>query len=154
MNNDRIKVLVSVITLLVCTGSLIILYEHARVSLDLSISNAAGMDAQFISQSVRSTMTPGQSVQVSVTMKNVGTIAWTKDTKIKLGSQNPQDNRIWGIGRVELAVGETIAPQAQKTFTFTVKAPNTSGTYDFQWKMLQEGVTWFGGPSTNISVVV
>ncbi|MBI1930743.1 DUF5010 domain-containing protein [Candidatus Poribacteria bacterium] len=101
-------------------------------------------DAQFIRQSIPSTMTSGRTYEVSITMKNTGTATWTQWGDYKLGSQNPQDNLIWGISRAWLAGGETIAPGEQKTFTFNVQAPLTPGTYNFQWRMVQEFVEWFG----------
>lgn len=41
-----------------------------------------------------------------------------------------------------------------KTFTFNVKAPANSGTYNFQWQMLKENVEWFGEKTPNIAVSV
>ena len=68
------------------------------------------------------------------------------------GSQRPQDNLTWGVGRVD--VPGTIAPGQDATFQFAVTAPNAPGTYNFEWRMLQEGVEWFGNFSTNIPVQV
>jgi chitodextrinase len=101
-------------------------------------------------------MTAGQSYSVSVTMKNVGTATWTKSEGYKLGTQNPQDNTLWLISsnRVELAAVDFIAPNQTKTFAFSIKAPSTAGIYNFQWKMLREGVGCFGALSTNVSVAI
>src|SRR5262249_43459518 len=55
--------------------------------------------------------------------------------------------------RVGLAAGESIAAGQQKTFVFAIIAPN-QGTYNFQWRMVQDGVTWFGAESTNVVVQV
>jgi YD repeat-containing protein len=107
--------------------------------------------AAFVSQSVPTTMTAGQNYTVSVTMNNSGTSTWTTDL-YKLSSQNPQDNGTWGTGRVYLSA--TVAPGANRTFTFTVTAPSTAGTYNFQWRMVKEGVEWFGGYTTNVAVQV
>jgi hypothetical protein len=113
-------------------------------------------NAQFISQQVPSTMTAGQTYTVSVTMKNTGTSTWTAANNYRLGSQYPQDNKVWlrTTNRVYLNDGESIGPGQQKTFTFTVTAPSTAGTYHFQWKMLREMVAWFGNPSTDLSIQV
>jgi hypothetical protein len=111
-------------------------------------------NAQFISQSVPTQMVAGQTYQVSVTMKNNGTKTWKQAENFRLGSQNPQDNATWGTGRVNMNAGEQIAAGQNKTFTFNVVAPSAAGTYNFQWKMLQEGVQWFGGTSTNVAVQV
>ncbi|MDD1653081.1 MAG: hypothetical protein LUQ64_00905, partial [Methanomicrobiales archaeon] len=71
-------------------------------------------------------------------------------------SQNPQDNRIWlgTTNRVNLADGDAIAPGQEKTFTFTVTAPSSAGTYRFQWQMLREMVAWFGDKSPDTSIQV
>ena len=111
-------------------------------------------DAQYISQSVPSTMVKGETYPVSITIKNTGTNAWTESNQYRLGSQNPQDNGVWGTGRVYLSAGESIASGASKTFSFNVVAPASSGTYDFQWRMLREGAEWFGEYTQNIQVSV
>jgi hypothetical protein len=121
---------------------------------DLIVPNPR-LDALFESQTVPTTMTRGQSYTVTVKMRNNGTTSWTPARAIKLGPQNPQDNLTWlASKRVTLTTGESINPGQSKTFTFTIKAPSTAGTYNFQWKMLQEGIRWFGAPSTNVSVTV
>jgi hypothetical protein len=104
--------------------------------------------AQFISQTPPpSCMWPGSTASVSVTMRNTGNTTW--DSTYRLGSQNPQDNGTWGFGRVFLAPGETIAPGLSKTFTFTVTMPSAAGVYNFQWRMVHEGVQWFGALTPN-----
>lgn len=111
-------------------------------------------DSQFVSQSVPATLNAGETRSVSVTMRNSGSSTWTPANGYKLGSQNPQDNGTWGTGRVDLAAGNSIAPGQQKTFTFNITAPGTPGTYNFQWRMLREGVAWFGAFSTNVAIQV
>jgi Ig-like domain from next to BRCA1 gene len=106
-------------------------------------------DAAFVSQTVPSSMTAGQSYTVSVVMRNSGTTTWA--ATYKLGSQNPQDNTTWGLNRVNLV--SPAPPTSQVTFSFNVTAPTTPGTYNFQWKMF-DGTTFFGAASTNISVTV
>jgi RHS repeat-associated protein len=82
---------------------------------------------------------------------NSGTTTWYPGLTYpyRLGSQNPQDNVTWGLGRVEL--GSTVAPGGQAVFGFTVTAPTTPGTYAFSWGMVREGLYWFGG---NISSTI
>jgi hypothetical protein len=119
----------------------------------IACSAFAANDAQFINQSVPSSMVAGQVYSVSVTMKNTGTSTWTAVDNYRLGSQNPQDNGNWGAGRVYLSVGESIPPGQSKTFSFNV-VPNSFGAVNFQWRMLREGVEWFGDHSPNIEVMV
>lgn len=109
-------------------------------------------NASFVSQSVPATMITGQSYSVSITMKNTGNTTWNNALNYRLGSQNPQDNGIWGIGRVVVSNSDSIAPGKTKTFIFNVKAPQESGSYNFQWRMLRELVAWFGDYSSNVVV--
>ena len=97
----------------------------------------------------------GQSYPVSVTMKNTDRSTWIKASGYKLGSQNPRDNKVWGFSRVELSDAARVGGvRPTTTFTFNVTAPAKSGTYNFQWRMVQEGVEWFGGSTPNVAVVV
>lgn len=110
-----------------------------------------GGDAEFIGQSVPASMTPGQQYAVSVTMKNIGTTTWQASRSYRLGSQNPHDNYHWGVSRVELPA--PTAPGQLATFNFTVTAP-AAGSYGFQWRMVQDGVVWFGAWSRNDNIQV
>ncbi len=71
---------------------------------DVSIAAVSGYGvgdaASFISQSVATTMTTGQTYPASVTMRNVGDNTWPAGGVWRLGSQNPQDNTTWGFSRV------------------------------------------------------
>ena len=112
-------------------------------------------NAQFLSQSVPTTMSVGQSYRVSISFKNTGNTNWGWDG-YKLGSQNPTDNMRWGTGRVLLntSPSEIVLPGQTKTFSFNVTAPSTPGTYPFQWQMLQEGKAWFGDMTPVVQVKV
>jgi hypothetical protein len=129
-------------------------FGDTSTNVAVTVSAASGPNATYVSQSVPSSMTAGQSYSVSVTMKNSGGTTWTAASAYRLGAINPYDNTTWGMNRVGLASGDSIAPGQQKTFTWTVTAPATAGPYNFQWRMLQEGVTWFGDTSTNVAVTV
>jgi RHS repeat-associated protein len=119
-----------------------------------TISNPAPVNnATFVSQSVPTTMNAGQQYNVSVTMYNSGTKTWTATDQHRLGAQNPQDNKTWGFSRVNLPA-TSVAPGQSATFNFTVTAPSTPGTYNFQWRMLQEWIEWFGAYAPNVAVTV
>ena len=107
-------------------------------------------NAAFVSQNMPAQMNPGQSASVSVTMSNNGTTTWAAGT-YSLQSQNPAGNTTWGLSRVNVA--SPVAPGSSATFTFNITAP-AAGTYNFQWRMAQDGVGAFGSLSTNVAVVV
>jgi hypothetical protein len=120
-----------------------------------NIMQAGGQadDAQFVREDVPSYMVVGRAYSASVTFKNSGNSEWTKEKKFNLGSQNPQDNDLWGK-RISLAGGETVLPGQEKTFIFSVTAPKSPGTFNFQWQMVEELKQWFGEKSENVPIVV
>jgi RHS repeat-associated protein len=122
-------------------------------NVQVAVSGASGNGgnaAECTWQSVPSTMVAGQSYTLTVKMLNTGTNTWTTANHYNLGSAN--DNGAWGLYRVALPA--SIAPNQEATFTFAVTAPTTPGTYNFQWRMVQDFVEWFGDTSTNVSVTV
>jgi hypothetical protein len=121
---------------------------HNRQITVVSRSN----NAQFISQDVPGMMYATESYNVSITMKNIGNTIWTAGSGYKLGSQNPQDNSTWGWSRVTLP--HDVWPGQQVTFTFEVMAPLKTGNTNFQWRMVQENVEWFGDFTTNKVIAV
>ncbi len=74
-------------------------------------------NAQFVFHTVPSTMISGQPYEVAVRMKNTGLSVWTKDTFYRLGSQNPQDNSIWGVGRVSFHLRKSDLEKSQPSLS-------------------------------------
>ena len=87
-------------------------------------------------------------------MRNTGSATWTRETYFRLGSQNPENNTIWGGNRVDLPVGITTLPGAEWAFTFYITAPTEVGSYNFQWRMVEEGIGWFGEFTENLLITV
>lgn len=131
---------------------LVLLLSFLLASGGFRDASAANNDARFATQSVPTSMVPGQTYLGSVTMQNTGTSTWTSE--YRLGSQNPQDNSLWGMGRVYLEPGEAIKPGQSKGFQFNVTAPAFPGIYAFQWRMVREGVEWFGEFTPSAAVTV
>lgn len=131
------------------SSSTILQMQGTEVSITATYKTIPLVDkAEFVSQEVPD-MVPGETVTVSVSMKNNGNTTWTSDGVYKLGSVN--DDPIWRSTRVD--VSSEVLPDAQETFTFDVTAPTTEGSYNFQWRMIMED-EWFGQPSENQSVLV
>jgi len=84
-------------------------------------------------------------------MKNSGTTTWAAGT-YSLQSQNPAGNTTWGLNRVNVA--SPVAPNNNATFTFNITAPSVAGSYNFQWRMAQDGAGAFGDLTTNVSISV
>ncbi|HEX8919947.1 MAG TPA: LamG-like jellyroll fold domain-containing protein [Pyrinomonadaceae bacterium] len=126
--------------------------DTASAQTTANITAPATNGATFISQAFPSSVVAGRAYYASITMRNTGTSTWSTSGNFSLGSQNPQDNQTWGMARV--ALPGTIAPGADATFIITFVAPSTPGTYNFQWRMVQDYVAWFGDYTGNQSVVV
>jgi hypothetical protein len=84
-------------------------------------------------------------------MQNTGTSTWTNALNYRLASQVTGDP--WG-NRSYLAAGDSVAPGQQKTFTISATAPYVAGTYNFQWRMVEELVEFFGATTPLVSVTV
>ena len=105
--------------------------------------------SNFVSQSVPKTLLlPGETMNVSVTMRNLGPSTWTAGQQFRLGAIGNG----WEGGRAYLT--SDVPPNTDVTFNFTVTAPSTPGNYNFRWRMLQEGVQFFGDASTNVPITV
>jgi len=113
---------------------------------------APSNQSAFVSQTVPARMTGGEPNTVTIKMKNIGNTTWDAGTGYKLGSQNPQDNTTWFTSRADLT--SPVPPGGTAVFTFMVWAPGTAGSTNFQWRMLREGVEWFGPSTPNLVISV
>jgi hypothetical protein len=97
-------------------------------------------NARIVSHTLPNLMFPGESRQAQITIENTGCDTWTENNGYRLGA-----NGSFASGaRVSLNPGESIAPGQQKTFVVTLQAPATPGYYTTSWRMVHEGVEWFG----------
>lgn len=117
--------------------------------------------ATFLTQVVPTRLTRGQTATVRIAMKNTGTSTWEwiagGSTKYHLGSQNPQGNKTWGINFIDVPSMVRVAPGQRHDFSFTITAPATAGTYNFQWRMIFQRLgIWraFGQASPNVAITV
>ncbi|MGZ6089267.1 MAG: phage tail tip lysozyme [Polyangiales bacterium] len=125
--------------------------------------------AAFVSQSfplasTTMTMSEGEVVPSYIELKNVGTKTW--DSKTFIGTTQPRDRKSafadasWTSATRLAGVVGTVAPGATYKFKFNLKAPDTAGSYDEFFGVVQEGVAWFsdpgqgGPPDNNLEVKV
>ncbi len=95
---------------------------------------------QYVSDTIPSTMNPGQSYPVSITFRNRG-VLWNTTRGFRLGAVGDSDP-FTAFNRVDLP-GE-VGPGQTCTFNFTMTAPATPGAYATEWQMVRDGFTWFG----------
>lgn len=120
--------------------------------LALAYSGFSQNSAELVSISAPASVAPDATFVASITMTNTGSTSWTAESLYKLGSEIPQDNVRWGVSRIELPF-DPVNPGQAATFTTTFTAPSAAGVYNFAWRMVQDGVEWFGViASTTIKV--
>jgi hypothetical protein len=83
-------------------------------------------DSEVVSHTSPSIMLPGEQRQVSITLRNTGTNAWTSTSLIRLGAVGDSDP-FTTSNRFGLNAGESIGLNQTKTFTFNLQAPSTEG---------------------------
>lgn len=114
-----------------------------------ALSNAA-----FHSVLVEEEMIAGEEYDVAVIYKNTGESAWWAGNT-RLVSQNPHENLVWFINRVDYGTNGSTQPGDIHAFRFAVRAPQEPGKYNFQWQIedtLQQKL--FGDKSDNITINV
>jgi|GEM_PF-3537558 len=122
------------------------------------VQNPSAVNVDWSSENnvtyVPRTLKSGRTSVVAVTLKNTTNKTWTRQGNFRLGSQNPQDNQRWGINRVNLGESDIVSPEQHKTFLFSIQAPPRAGSYNFQWRMVEELVEWLGDPTENFIISV
>jgi len=120
------------------------------LSQTIPISDSTSPDnAQIVSDTIPTSMTAGQQRSVSVTVKNTGETCWNSRNFWRLGAVGDSDPFYGGGCRVYMASdSDRVMPNQQYTFTFTLTAPSTPGTYTTDWRMVHELIRWFGGTLT------
>lgn len=108
-------------------------------------------DSDFLWNNLPSTMQPGETRTVSVTVRNTGDVQWAGANGFKLGQEELKDPAVFGAGRWQV---DDVANEVDKyggvfrgrpvTFTFDITAPKQEGVYPLHYKMVQENVQWFG----------
>ncbi len=100
-------------------------------------------NAQVLWENLPDTMVAGSTTQVSIRMKNTGTATWTAAAGYKLGAVGDSDP-LSAILRIQLPPDRSVLPGHSHIFNLVLRAPNQPGDYHTDWRMLQEGVRWFG----------
>ena len=95
---------------------------------------------EVLSNSLPATMAVGSTTNATITLRNRG-VLWNDAKQFRLGAVGESDPF---TTTTRFNVGAEIGPSQTKTFTITLTAPATPGTYTTDWRMVRELVTWFG----------
>ncbi|HET6454427.1 MAG TPA: family 10 glycosylhydrolase [Armatimonadota bacterium] len=116
--------------------------------------------SSYRAQSYPSSMLAGSTAVVWAEFNNTGTGTWSH-AATRLGTSSPQDRASpfynsgnWINNHRPTEVDQSSVAKGQVgRFTFILKAPTTPGTYTEKYRLVQEGVTWFG-PEITWSITV
>ena len=96
-------------------------------------------------------MSPGQELEVDVTLKNASTVAWPGSADstglmytVRLSHRWLKGDKVvrdYGETRTELP--QVVAPGQAVTVRSRVTAPGTPGRYQLQLDLVHEGTSWF-----------
>lgn len=127
--------------------------------------SCGGSNANITAATVPSSLSPGQTYQVAITVQNTGTTTWTAANSFRLAAESTDGFR-WSAfqcggysnrpGDSRAYLCSTVAPGASHTFRFNVTGPTGafSATVPLKVRMVQDGVNFFGGTGTyNVNVV-
>ncbi len=110
-------------------------------------------DAEMVDWSIPDSLDCGEVATASVEVRNLGSATWTRDGFYKLGTVDDDDPLFLGV-RVRLGEDDVVEPGASHRFDFELTAPDEEGWYTTDWRMVREGVTWFGDiASQDVEVV-
>jgi len=103
-------------------------------------------NAQYVSDTIPTSMTTYRLYWATVTLRNTGTLPWTESSHIRLGAVgdgNGDASKFTSI-RLKIPGGTTVAPGETYQFGFIMTAPTTTGTYNPQYQMVWDGHQWYG----------
>ncbi len=95
---------------------------------------------EIVSNDIPDTMNRNETYTCHITLRNRG-VLWSEARQFRLGAVGDSDPFTTAT---RCTITGEVDPSATYTFTLTLKAPNTVGAYTTDWRMLREGVSWFG----------
>ena len=108
-------------------------------------------------------LTPGEVKPVTITFQNTGTSTWKNDGTgyVSLYTHGPKyrtsvfDPGTWlSATQVKRLQEVSVAPGATGTISFSLRAPQTPGTYSETFALASEGTAWITGGQVSLSITV
>ena len=136
--------------------------EHQGVF--VRVTSDLGYHSKWVSQSANPQLGPGAtSADLSIIFRNNGTRPWVKGVagqQANLAIRN--DDRTWASLAVSWLAPDrpaaqteaTVAPGANATFTFKVRAPQAPSTYVLALRPVIDGLTWLEDEGVFVAVTV
>ncbi|WP_028544027.1 NBR1-Ig-like domain-containing protein [Paenibacillus taiwanensis] len=113
---------------------------------DIYIGPSQALDAKILTSQLPDFLYAGEEYTANITVKNAGSQEWSESMSVRLGAVDDGDP--FALGRHVIPAGHKIKYGDTYTFTFPMKAPDKPGVYTTDWRMVQDGVSWFGDTVT------
>jgi N-acetylmuramoyl-L-alanine amidase len=110
---------------------------------------APGYRARYINHNTPMSVSAAQTLNVNLTIQNVGSFAWTQGgpNPFRLGFQwyNAAGQPVQFPPELDFRqpLPHDISPNGSVTLTARLRTPDTPGVYQLRWDMVHEMVTWF-----------
>jgi len=137
---NKVAVLVGSLASSVRVVSVEELFYHLRKNFGVPLQTPD--DAVLVYSDLPTQLQPGEEREVHVTVLNTGTNVWKQETGYALVASEGSDP--FATPRVDLPADLTVGVGYEHTFTFTLAAPATAGTYLTRWRMSRDEVGLFG----------
>lgn len=107
----------------------------------------------WVTETTPRAINPGATVTVPITFTNTGTLIWSaggpNPVRLSYHWRDPHGNPVvWNGVRTPLLVD--VPPAGTAVLMATVTAPTADGSYEFQWDLVQEGITWFQAQAASV----
>ena len=133
--------------------------EYIKITLngarDFKSSEIDAKNAEVLWQNIPTNMVAGETIHCTVYMRNTGFDIWKSNELYRFG-QRLEDGADFGPGRYYFSDNDVEADLylgafkgRPVKFDVDVIAPEISGVYETHWRMVQDGVAWFGEELTN-----
>lgn len=122
---------------------------------NLYVNPLPDRSATMISNTIPATMEAGETYPVSVMVKNTGNMTWDESQQFRLGAIEDRDP--FADTRQAIAPGQSVPTNQSYTFTFNMTAPTGPAAVSSRvtdWRMVQDGITWFGESLTKTVNIV
>ncbi|TAH53148.1 MAG: hypothetical protein EYC68_04620 [Chloroflexota bacterium] len=117
--------------------------------------------AQFISHNTPAHLVAGQTVDVALSLVNIGKRTWETDGAhpVHIAYQwfNANGAQQFSVQELRTALPQDVEPEEEIDFAASLAAPNTPGVYQLHWDLIAEGISWFadgGNPALVLPVNV
>jgi hypothetical protein len=116
---------------------------QGNLLIPMQLTTASGADcwdSALVSHTVPTTMRVGSAQTFSITIRNTGVAVWKSGQTVRVRSPETTVSNEWSL--VSAYITSDVQPNGTYTFTYSVNAPTTAGTYVLRQTPVWENVSW------------